>query len=74
MLHLEAEAQIEALFNSSAVRGGCGPLAKVEAKVSLNLYSTYWPLHPVPEPPKLIHNWVWGVLGRGARASKLSTD
>jgi hypothetical protein len=30
-LILEAEAQIEALFNSSAVRGGYGPLAKVEA-------------------------------------------
>ena len=30
-LILEAEAQIEALFNSAAVRGGYGPLAKVEA-------------------------------------------
>ena len=30
-LIVEAEAQIEALFNSAAVRGGYGPLAKVEA-------------------------------------------
>jgi len=30
-LIVEAESQIEALFNSAAVRGGYGPLAKVEA-------------------------------------------
>jgi hypothetical protein len=30
-LIMEAEAQIEALFNSAAVRGGYRPLDKVEA-------------------------------------------